>query len=409
MPSGNEPLAIVALGHEGDGRVADGSYVPFALPGERVVPRANAAPEIIEASPDRAAPACRHFTQCGGCRVQHLAAAPYAAWKRETLIRTLQQRGLETDVHALAAIAPGTRRRAALSAIIARDKSLTLGFTRASSTLIVDVEECPLVDPRIAAALPGLRRLIAALTASGRTRVSVLASDTGLDVDIATSTRAERSLDRTRRTQLADLAATFDLARLSLAGEPFVERRKPILAFDGIAVAPPPGAFVQAVAAAEETLRARVLEWLAGAKRIADLFAGLGTFALPLARRAAVTAVEGEEGALAALTAAARATPGLKPVTAERRDLFRRPLSARELDRFDAVVLDPPRQGAVAQIEHLAKAKTRRIAYVSCDAATFARDARVLVDGGFALVEIQPVDQFLWSPELELVARFERM
>ncbi|ADZ71727.1 class I SAM-dependent RNA methyltransferase [Polymorphum gilvum] len=404
-------LTITGLGHRGDG-LADGPdgplFVAGALPGERV--RARVAGQratmvdLLQPSPERITPVCRHVERCGGCNVQHLAPDPYLAWKRDLVIEALADRGIAAEVGATVAARPATRRRAALTAVRAGHKIL-LGYHEKASHRLVDVTECPVLVPAITAALPGLKTLAAALMPRrGEVRIAVLASEAGLDVAVGNAAPGTEK----KLVALTALAADLDLARLSVDGETIVERRAPVLTMGRASVVPPPGAFTQATAEAETALAGLVAQALGPAKRAADLFAGIGTFTLRMAETASVHAVEAEAAALAALDRAIRVPRGLKQVTLERRDLFRRPLMAAELAPFDAVVFDPPRAGAQAQAEQLAQSRVARIAAVSCNPATLARDLRILIDGGYRLLSVTPVDQFLFSTHVEAVAALER-
>lgn len=405
-------LTITGLAHLGDGTAEmDGEtvYVRGTLPGERVRTRIEGeradAVEILEASPDRQPPTCRHFLTCGGCALQHMRIGPYLDWKRDLVVGALRARGIEAAVEPTVAVAPRTRRRATFAARRARETVL-FGFHGWRSGVMVDVAECPVLEPAIEAAVPGLRTLmVGRLSRRGEAVVQVTMSRSGLDVFVAGAREIGEVLELGR---LAAAAQTLDLARLTWNGEIIAERRPPTQEFDGIAVTPPPGAFLQAAVPAEAALIRLVLQGVGDAGPVADLFCGVGTFSLPLARRRAVHAVENDGAALAALDAGAHGAVGLKPVTTERRDLFRRPLMTHELARFAAVVFDPPRAGARTQAEELAIARTHTIVAVSCNPATFARDARILLDGGYRLKRVTPVDQFLFSPHVELVAVFRR-
>jgi 23S rRNA (uracil1939-C5)-methyltransferase len=247
--------------------------------------------------------------------------------------------------------------------------------------------------------------LVGILPDSGRAEIDITRTDTGIDMTLGLP-RVE--VDGPLRTKLAAVAAKLELARQTVNGELVAQTHAPAIRWAGVEVTPPPGSFLQAVPEAERALQDLVVAGVGAAQRTADLFSGCGAFTFALARHGAVSAFDSETDAIAALTTAARNAQGLKPIAAERRDLFRRPLLARELDAFDAVVLDPPRAGAKAQSEQLALSKVRRIVSVSCAPATFARDARILIDGGYALTRVTPIDQFLWSPHIELVAVFER-
>ena len=410
-----ESVTIERLGAQGDGIATikgDTIYVGFALPGETVsITRSGSRGELVSIDAPSAArtdPPCRHFgpqgDRCGGCSLQHFDLTAYNNWKKALVHDALSARGINADVKPPITCRPGSRRRAVFSARAVKN-GLVLGFNRPGTHIIANIEDCGVLTPAIAAALPGLRRL-ACIFAHGRKpfRLQVLESLTGLDV-------AVDGVGKIREKARQDaIGQTLELgyARMSLGTEILVEARKPVLKFADIDVIPPPGGFVQASAEAQETMIGIVDAHLNGAKRIADLFSGCGTFALPLARQAAVHAVEGDGAALEALDQAARHTAGLKPVTVERRDLFRRPLTAAELKKTDGVVFDPPRAGAQAQASEIAASGVSKVAAVSCNPATLARDLRILIDGGFKLVSVTPIDQFLWSPHVEAVALLER-
>jgi 23S rRNA (uracil1939-C5)-methyltransferase len=406
-----ETVTIEALGHRGDGIVAtaDGPlYVPFTLPGERVTierqdDRARVV-EILTPSPARSAPLCRHFGSCGGCALQMLPLAETRGLKRDFVAAALAQRGLDAPVAETLGVPPASRRRTTFAAKRAGAK-LILGYHARLSQAIVDVAECPVLVPALQARIEDIRSLVAPFTRGGKPlRVTVLMTDSGLDLDLHDPPAPDaRTLQR-----LTEIPAARALARLSLDGEPILTLAEPTLRVSGVPVTPPPGAFLQASAEAEAVMAALVADHLAGARRVADLFSGIGTFALALARQSPVHAVEASEPALAALPAAARRATGLKPITTERRDLFAMPLAPQELRAFDAIVFDPPRAGAKAQAEALAASDVARIAAISCNPATFARDARILNDGGYTLERVVPVDQFVYSAEVEVVGLFRR-
>lgn len=407
----SEHLTIDRLGMQGDG-VTDTAhgpvFVPYALPGEKVVAVVERGRgrmvSMAEPSPLRVEPACRHFGTCGGCAIQHLDTEAYCAWKRDIVVQALRGRGIEAEVAALLPCEPHTRRRAALTARRV-EAGMLLGFNRASSAEIVPIEECPvLVAPIVAAfeRLKGLAKLVCATPLPFHVAVTSTAS--GLDIAVTGSGKLS---DETRRAA-ARFVIEQGFARLAVEGEVVIEPRKPLVSFDGIAVAPPPGGFLQATEKVEHAMAAMVGDHLARAKRIADLFSGCGSFTLRFARKAEVHAVEGDAAALAALDKAFRGAPGLKPVSVERRDLFRRPLTAKELARFDGLVFDPPRAGAEEQAKQIARSEVPFVAAVSCNPATLARDLRILIDGGYRLRSVTPMDQFLWSPHVEAVALLEK-
>jgi len=404
-------LVIESLGAQGDGlaRTPVGPvHVPFTLPGETVEASVeNRRAELLalrQASPLRVAPACRHFGACGGCALQHMEEGAYRAWKRGKVVGALRARAVETEVEALEPCAPASRRR--VTFVLRRVESgVLLGFNRALSHTIVPVEECPVAVPEIVTALGDLRRLADAVCNTAKPfRATVTATLSGLDVAFE---KSGGLTDAGRRAATA-LAVEAGLARLAVDGETIVQPKKPVVAFGGVAVEIPPGGFLQAVAAAEEAMAALIAGHLAPARRVLDLFAGCGAFALRLARSAEVHAAEGDAAAVAALDRARRFASGLKPVTVERRDLFCRPFTTRELAAFGGLVFDPPRAGAEAQARQIARSNVPLVAAVSCNPATLARDLAILRDGGYAVRRVVPIDQFLWTPHVEAVALLEK-
>lgn len=401
-------LEIAALGAQGDGIAeteAGRVYVPFALPGERVERGPTAEPRLLsQASPDRVVPVCRHFGVCGGCVAQHMGERLYAEWKRGIVVAALRQRGLEPPVGPLYRIPPRTRRRAVLTAR-REGKRVVLGYHRRKSLDLVEIEECPVLLPQLAAQLPALRAVAAALAAP-EVRLTVLATPAGLDV----AAEAGRGrLAPAAAAEIARIAAQHRLARVAVHAETVVERARPELTTaGGRKIAVPPGAFVQAVEEAERALAGLVSGAVGSAKRAADLFCGAGTFTFDLAAHARVLALDRDSAAIAALSASARGAQGLKPIEARVRDLFQAPLSAKELEGFDAVVFDPPRAGARSQAQQIARARVPTVVAVSCDPGTLARDARLLVDGGYAIESVTPIDQFLFSPHVEALAVLRR-
>jgi 23S rRNA (uracil1939-C5)-methyltransferase len=347
--------------------------------------------------------ACRHFGVCGGCAFPDVPAEDYLAGKREKVVSALRRHGIAADVDAVFAVPPGSRRRATLKARRG-ENGVALGFHGARSHDIVDLRECLVLTPALAAMIPKLRAMLADILKSGED-AELKVTDTPVGIDL--SLRWRRGNDAATLGALAHWAEPLGCARISRHGEILIELAKPYVRFGKANVPLPPEAFLQPTEAGQEVLRAFVCAALAKAKRTADLFSGCGTFALPLAEKAPVHAVELEADHLAALSAGAK-SPGLKPVTVEPRNLFKRPLFGRELDAFDGLCLDPPRAGAPEQARMLAASKVGRIAYVSCNAETFARDGVVLIGGGYSLRRVLPVDQFLWSDHIELAAEFSR-
>jgi len=407
----NDTLAIARLGQRGDG-VADTAegpvFVPFALPGEtiRAVRDGDRGQmvEILSPSLARIAAICPLFTRCGGCSAQHMGKSLYADWKRGQVVAALSRVGLDPPVEQPIDAHGEGRRRVTFHARRS-DEGMRVGFMAARSHDLVAVEACPVLAPALARAPAVARHLANRMRASNKPLdIQVTASEGGLDVDIRGHGPAGDGL----RRQLTEAADRLDLARLSLHGDVVVARRAPVQLMGRAAVTPAPGGFLQATAAGEASLSRLVREAVAKAGRVADLFAGCGTFSLRLAEAAQVSAFESDEAAIQALIRAANHTPGLKPVAAAARDLFRRPLLEHELRAFDAVVLDPPRAGAEAQARRLATSTVPLVVYVSCDAGSFARDAALLVAGGYALESVTPVDQFRYSAHIELVGRFRR-
>ncbi|MBI1383711.1 MAG: hypothetical protein GC150_02190 [Rhizobiales bacterium] len=404
---------IVALGADGDGIAASdhGSvFVPFSLPGERVsasVVGARAGDvRIIRPSPDRVRPVCRHFGRCGACAVQHFAGPAYADWKRDLVVRALERAGIAGEVRPLWVAPDASRRRAALK--VRRTRSgVLLGYSVARTHDIVDALECPVLEPRIVAALPGLRQMLRGLLGrSGQADVMVTAADNGLD--LAITGPAGLADDIERLGELASVAGGLDIARVTIAGETVYQRAQPSVAIGRSVVPLPPAPFLQAVAAAEAVLANEVVAGLAGAGKVADLFCGVGPFALRLAEGAEVLAADQDASALVALRRAADGSSGLKPIRTLRRDLMREPLDRKALAAFDGVVIDPPRAGARAQVAEIAASGLARVVMVSCAPAAFARDAEVLVGAGFVMGPVLPVDQFRYSVHLEVVAAFRR-
>jgi len=408
----NEILLVARLGQRGDGIAPSETgdvFVPYALPGEtvRVVRDGDRGQlvEIITPADSRIAAICPLFTRCGGCAAQHMAPALYREWKRRQVETALSRAGVTAPVAEIVDGHGAGRRRVTFHAR-REGLGMLVGFMVARSHDLIAVPACPVLAPGLARA-PAAAQLIAnRLGGSNKPLdIQVTASEAGLDIDIRGHGPAGDKL----RLSLTEAAERLDLARLSMHGDIVVERRPPQQSMGKAMVAPAPGGFLQATAEGEEAIAALVLAGLpAKAKRVADLFAGCGPISFRLAERAQVLAVESDKAAVLALTRAAATTQGLKPISSEIRDLFRRPLLEHELNGFDAVVLDPPRAGAEAQARRLAAAKTGTVAYVSCDAATFARDAAILIAGGYALEGVTPVDQFRYSAHIELVGVFRR-
>jgi len=410
-----ERLLVNRLGHRGDG-VADAPggavYIPGALPGELIEvedvpghPDRRRLLQVERPSAERIAPICPHFGVCGGCAVQHWNADHYRAWKRDLVIEALRQAGLDAPVGALLDAHGEGRRRAVFHARRGTHDILEVGFSATRSHRIVAIDRCPILARQLGGAIDAAWAIAEALDPAAKPLdIAVTAADGGLDVDV----RGSGPLTPALIMALAQVAEKHDLARLTRHGELVAQRRVPILRMGKAIVPLPPAAFLQATAEGEAVLARLVLAACNGATKIADLFCGVGPFALRLAEQARVTAVDEDEAALAALKRAAATTAGLKPVEVERRDLFRRPLLAAELKDFDAIVFDPPRQGAEMQARELAASAVPVITAVSCNPATFARDMQELARGGYRLGEVIPVDQFRYAAHVEIVARLEK-
>ena len=410
-----ERLLIARLGARGEGvadTVAGAVYVPHALPGEIV--EAEPWPghadrrrltKVEIASPERITPVCGHFGVCGGCALQHLATARYRDWKRGLVVAALARAGVDAPVDDLIDAHGEGRRRAVFHARRSARDVHEVGFAALKAHHVVPIERCPILAPALSGALPTARDIAEVLASTRKPLdIQVTATDSGLDVDV----RGSGPLMAVQTTALAKVVDRRNLVRLTRHGELVAQRTPPVLAIGRAQVVLPPGAFLQATLAGEAILARLVALHCRNAKTVADLFCGVGRFALRLAERARVTAIDSDAEALAALRRAAAGTAELKPVTAQQRDLFRYPLARTELKGFQAVVFDPPRQGAQAQARELAASGVARVAAVSCNPASFARDVRILLDGGYRLVRVIPVDQFLFSAHVELVAHFEK-
>ncbi len=405
----SEIVQIAGLGAEGDGTATTAAgaqiFIPQALPGETWRVEEGYAPEPVTLLPDRRRAPDPNDEPCGGCVARHMPLAMYEEWKRDFLVRALRQQKIAVEAEPLITVPEHSRRRATFNARRMKGK-MRIGYHGRRSHDLVTAEDCPVLDRRIVALLPALAELAA--IAGGKeeeTRVAITLTDTGADVDVEGS---ERSLNAPARAKIGEIAASARLARVSIGGVPVIERQAPVLHFAGKAVTPPPGAFLQAVPEAERAMIDLVTAALGKAKQVGDLFCGLGTLTLPIAQKARVMALDDDRTAIAALNDALRKNQGLKPATTRARDLFQDPLSPMEMKDLDAVVLDPPRAGAKAQCERLAQSKVKRVVMVSCNPATLARDLHILINGGYRLDAITPIDQFLYSPHLEAVAVLSR-
>lgn len=398
-------LTIKRLGHHGDG-IADGPvFVPLTLPGEVVSGEVDGdritAPAIVTPSSDRVKAPCPHYKSCGGCSLMHASDPFVAAWKEGVITKALQAHDLPVPLRPIVTSAPRSRRRATLAGTRTK-KGAMIGFYARKSGTIVPIRDCLLLDPALLDTIPALEEIVkTGASRSATLGLSVTLTETGIDLLVT----GAKPLDGPLRAALPQVAGGR-FSRLTWGDEPVFTETPPRLTLGSARAVPPPGAFLQATQDGEAALQAAVAEAVQGAKNVADLFCGIGTFALPLAKSTPVHAVEAAPDLLDALDHATRFATGLKPITWEKRDLFRRPLLPDELAKFDAIVIDPPRAGAEAQTIELAKAQIPIIAAVSCNPVTFARDAAILTEAGYTLDWVQPVDQFRWSPHVELAARF---
>jgi 23S rRNA (uracil1939-C5)-methyltransferase len=397
-------LTIESLNRRGEGVAAEARVVPFALPGERVRLDAEAL-TILTPSADRAAPICRYFGDCGGCAAQHMGPGLYADWKRGSLVAALARAGVTAEVGPLIDAHGAGRRRATFHARFHSHGQEDVGFMRARAHEIVAIAECPLFAPEMAGAIPAARALAGELRGIGKPLdIQATATLGGLDFDL----RGSGPLGAVERRKLTRAAEALDLARVSNHGEVVIERRAPVVAFGRARVILPAGGFLQATVAGEEALAEAAGRALKGASRVADLFCGAGAFALRLASSHEMFAADSDAAAIAALRRASGEAAGLRAIEAVTRDLSQRPLRAEELEAFDAVVFDPPRVGALAQARAIGESRVPRVVAISCNVDSFARDARLLIDGGYRVESITPLDQFRYSPHVEIVAVFQR-
>lgn len=408
-----ERLHIIEVGHRGDGVAqtpAGPLFISYTLPGETV----DAEPlksdrahllRVIEPSPDRVEPFCPHFGVCGGCAIQHWSEPAYRAWKHGLVVSALEQAGIETTVGDLIDAHGDGRRRAVLHARRGNKDIVEVGFSAPRAHVIVPIDRCPVLAPSMKGTIETAWTITEALSPLAKPLdIHVTATINGLDIDV----RGSGPINTKRVAALTSVAATGGIARLTRHGELVALIAPPILQVGKARVTLPPGSFLQATERGEQTLADLVVHYAGSAKNALDLFCGIGPFALRLAERVRVTAIDNDQNAVDALAKAAQLAPGLKPIAASKRDLFRRPMSFQELSGFDTIVFDPPRQGAEAQAREIARSKVRNIVAVSCNAATFARDAAILIEGGYSLRAVTPVDQFKYTAHVEIVGHFTR-
>ena len=389
-------IVIEHLNWRGEG-VGEGQTFRNVLAGETID---SATGHVVRASPERIAAFCKYFEKCGGCQLQHWQAEPYQRWKKNLITTALVKRGIEATVSQLID-AHGTGRRRVSLHVRRKDGVVTAGFMAARSHELIDIDQCPVLVPALVNATEIARGFGAKL---GDCDVSLTAADNGLDVSI----KAERTVADEQIPKLAALVRELNLLRLTINGDMVATHGVPAIAIGRGLVQLPPGSFLQATKLGEEALASLVLASLGKSKSVADLFCGIGPFAFRIAEQAKVLAVDSDKPAIAALAQAVRLGSGLKPLKAEVRDLMREPVVASELKEFDAVVFDPPRAGAEAQARQLAKSSVKTVVAVSCDPASFARDAEILMNGGYKLKSLTAVDQFKYTSHVEIVAAFSR-
>lgn len=406
---------IEEIGARGDGvALVEGErvFVPLSAPGDvaRIAYRGQRGEleTLIEPSAFRAKPPCRYYGECGGCALQHLEAGFYRSWKRQLVVDALAREGFDESLVAPLFSCPAASRRRAAFAVRRTAKGVVFGFNRRRSATLVDIDNCLVLAPGLQTALPHLRALAEAAPARWRLfDLHVTLCDNGVDAVFVGGDAAD-DLTGSEMMALTEAARANGVARLTVERAPIAAFEQPAVRFGGVSVAPPPGGFLQASREGEAALTDFVVKHAEGARRIADLFSGCGTFSLPLAKDAAVSAFDSDAPAIAALGAAARAAGLRHPLKAETRNLFERPLRAEELKAYDGVVFDPPRAGAQAQAEQLAQSDVPVVIGVSCNPASFARDAALLRDGGYRLSQALPVDQFTFSPHVELAGFFTK-
>lgn len=395
---------ILTLNSRAEGVTADGTRVPRALPGEEIALGKENKFKIILPSKDRITPVCIHYKGCGGCSMQHSTQSFIKDWKSNVIKSCLSARGLETIIKPILTSKTNSRRRVTLHGIKTK-KSVTVGFFKRNTHELISTPSCELVNPEILSAFS----LFEEITLIGATRksiieISVTVSKEGLDLNILNG----KKLDNQSIMKITGLCESFNIARITWNEDLLANFLNPIIVFQGIAITPPPNAFLQATEQGQEILITNAMLSVFDSNKVIDLFSGCGTFTLPAAKRSEVLAIDKTKSMLTAIDQAWRETTGLKKVISRSQDLFKEPVGKEELNSFDAAIIDPPRVGAEAQSHELAKSHIKRISSVSCNPRTFSRDAKILVDSGFKLDWVQPIDQFLWSSHIELVAQFSR-
>ena len=416
-----QKINIDSLGGRGDGITdinGNTFYVPYTVPGDIVDVKVNGNKarlrHIHEKSEHRVDAVCKHFTKCGGCKLQHVEGEFYKNWKTDLIKTALVNQGID-DVNVLPIqTSPlNSRRRTSLQAIGRGDGKLVLGYAEKSSHNLIDIEVCPILVSEIANFIKPLKAFLSKLLSKQqKITIQITKGDNGLDVIF----KGKGEVDLDLRMDLAEFAQKHDLARISWydtsAKRPYfemlAERRKPYVKFGGNKVFFPEGSFLQATMQGQEALVSAMLEGIEGASRVVDLFSGCGTFSIAAAKTATVHAVENNNDMLSALKNSANMMTNIKQVTSELRDLFLRPLLPHELNKYDVAIIDPPRAGARHQMTEIINSDIKTLIMVSCNPITFARDVQGLTDAGFTMGAVRPVDQFLFSPHLEIISVFKR-
>ena len=407
-------VVITRLGHQGDGVVQSTDqndlYVPLALAGEKVkieyVDNKVTLHSIIESSPERVKPPCEHYKSCGGCNLQHLSKQAYIEWKTENIIQAFKSQGItDLPIDPMFVVEERSRRRAVLGARRTK-KTLLLGFHGRRTHDIIDINDCYILSPAIQSKLESLKALLRPLISrKAEIRLTVIEADNGLDIALE---NVNKELDADTYQEIANICNEHQIARLTIDNEAIFSQCTPYLSFDNINMEIASGGFLQAVQSAQNFMTSIIIDNLQDTKQALDLFSGMGTFTLPMAKKVKVTAVESDKLALKSLEASTNKLQEVKPIDLVKRDLFTDPLMTKELNAYDFVVMDPPRSGAIAQAKQLAGSSVPTIVCVSCNPATLARDIRALIDGGYSLLRIAPVDQFLYSAHVEVIAILKR-
>ncbi|MDG1298875.1 MAG: RsmD family RNA methyltransferase [Paracoccaceae bacterium] len=395
---------ILTLNDRAEGVTTDGTRVPRALPGEEITLSKENQFKIVLPSKDRITPVCIHYKSCGGCSIQHVTQSFIKEWKSNVIKSCLSARGIETIIKPILTSQINSRRRVTLHGMKTK-KSVTVGFFKKNTHELISTPSCELVDPEILSAFS----LFEEITLLGATRksiieISVTVSKAGLDLNILNG----KKLENQGIMKITALCQNFNIARITWNEDLLANFLNPTIEFQGIAITPPPNAFLQATEEGQEILIENAMLSVCNSDKVIDLFSGCGTFTLPAAKRSEVLAIDKTKSMLSAIEQAWRETSGLKKVTSRSQDLFKEPVGKEELNSFDSAIIDPPRVGAEAQSRELAQSHIKRISSVSCNPKTFSRDAKILVDSGFKLDWVQPIDQFLWSSHIELVAQFSR-